>query len=248
MKMKDFDSNGITFFHGDCLLRLKELSTESVDAVLTDPTYSSGGLSLAVKQQAPAKKYQLSGTKKSYPPMLGDNKDQRSFTVWAILWLSECWRIARDGAPLMVFTDWRQLPSVTDAIQGAGWLWLGIVPWNKRSCRPSIGRFRQQCEYVVFGSKGKLKAETSKCLPGLYDHPVIPQHKVHITGKPVDLFAELLEASRPGGTVLDPFIGGGTTALAALKTGRKCIGVELSKDYFDLSVGRIQDFFNNIVK
>jgi len=57
-----------------------------------------------------------------------------------------------------------------------------------------------------------------------------------------------LEAVRPGGTILVFFIGGGTTALAALKTGRNCIGVELPKDYFDLSVGGAYGFYNNILE
>ena len=144
--MKEYQTEDIRILHGDCMRLLREMKSDSVDAVLTDPTYSSGGMTLATKQQDPAQKYQQTGTRKKYPAMLGDNKDQRSFTVWATLWLSECWRIARDGAPLMVFTDWRQLPSVTDAIQGAGWLWLGIVPWNKRSCRPSRGRLKHQYE------------------------------------------------------------------------------------------------------
>ncbi|WP_367174904.1 hypothetical protein [uncultured Desulfovibrio sp.] len=83
----------------------------------------------------------------------------------------ECWRVARAGAPLMVFTDWRQLPALTDAVQGAGWKWLGIVPWNKRSARPQIGRFRQQCEHVLCACKGSLTLATRSCLPGLYSCP-----------------------------------------------------------------------------
>ena len=75
------------------------------------PPYSSGGVTLGARQADPAQKYQQSGTKRRYPPMLSDAKDQRSWTMWCMLWLAECWRIARDGAPLMAFTDWRQLPA-----------------------------------------------------------------------------------------------------------------------------------------
>lgn len=151
-----FQADNVTLYQGDALAILTTLKSGSVDAVLTDPPYSSGGVSLSTRQADPAQKYQLSGVKRRYPPMLGDAKDQHSWAMWCTLWLGECWRIARDGAPLMVFTDWRQLPALSDAVQAAGWKWLGIVPWDKRSARPQMGRFRQQCEYVLFASKGRI--------------------------------------------------------------------------------------------
>ena len=120
-------SDSVTLFHGDALRILTTLPDAGVDAVLTDPPYSSGGTCMGARQADPSQKYQRSGTKRQYPPMLGDAKDQHSWIMWCTLWLSECWRIARDGAPLMVFTDWRQLPALTDAVQAAGWSWRGIV-------------------------------------------------------------------------------------------------------------------------
>lgn len=172
--------------------------------------------------------------------MLGDGKDQRSFFAWSVFWLSECRRIAKEGAPLLVFTDWRQLPVLTDALQAADWLWHGIVIWNKRSSRPQQGRFRNQCEYVLFGSKGSFAPHSTACLPGVYDYPIISQEKLHLTGKPLPLLKDLMAIVRPGGTVLDPFLGGGTTALAALETGRNCTGLELSAEYADIAAQRIK--------
>ncbi len=232
-------TGSITIYQGDALSVLQTLPDSSVDAVITDPPYSSGGATLAAKQCSPSKKYQQANTKKVYPMMLGDSKDQRSFTLWATFWLSECLRVAKDGSPLLVFTDWRQLPSMTDALQAAGWSWLGIVPWNKRTSRPQIGKFRQQCEYVLFASKGKFSPATKLCLPGLYDYPVISNQKVHLTSKPVPLLEDLLLITPPGGTILDPFLGGGTTAVAAINTGRKCVGIELSKEYTKVAFDRL---------
>lgn len=135
---------------GDCVELLRELPDASVDCVLTDPPYASGGICLRDRQRRVSDKYQNSETKKSYPEFFGDAKDQRGWLAWAQLWLAQCWRVARDGAPLLIFSDWRQLPTMTDAIQAAGWSWLGIIPWDKRSSRPQKGRFRQQCEFVIF--------------------------------------------------------------------------------------------------
>jgi len=232
--------NGV-LHQGDALSVLRELPEDSVDMVLTDPPYSSGGLHLGARQADPAGKYQNSGTKKSYPPLLGDLKDQRSFVMWATLWLGECWRLARDGAPCLVFSDWRQLPAMTDAIQSAGWAWKGIVVWHKPSARPSMGSFRRDAEFVVHAVKGKAKTHTRQCFPGVFKHAVNTAKKVHLTGKPVALVKDLLAVSSEGATVLDPFLGGGATALACLETGRRFTGVELSPQYATLAADRIRE-------
>lgn len=236
---KDCLSDSVTLYHGDALGILATLPDASIDAVLTDPPYSSGGVTMGARQADPAQKYQSSGVKKQYPPMLGDAKDQRSWTMWCTLWLGECWRIAREGAPLMVFTDWRQLPALSDAVQAAGWSWRGIIAWDKRSSRPQIGKFRQQCEYVLFATKGRFVAHTRACLPGVYSYPVIPVQKVHLTSKPVALIEGLLAVTAPQASVLDPFMGGGSVGEACIRTGRGYVGMELSREYYDISRTRL---------
>ena len=70
-----FQSDGVSLYQGDALSVLATLKSNSVDVVLTDPPYSSGGITLGVRQIDPAQKYQSSETKRHYPPMLGDAKD-----------------------------------------------------------------------------------------------------------------------------------------------------------------------------
>ncbi len=212
-----------------------------MDTILTDPPYSSGGLSLSARQADPAQKYQHGSTKRRYPAMLGDNRDQRSFALWASLWLAECLRIARDGARLMVFSDWRQLPVMTDAVQAAGWMWRGIITWHKPSARPVLGDFKRDAEFIVTGSKGKPITHTRQCLPGIYRHNVNTSRKVHLTEKPVPLLKDLLEVTQPGCTVLDPFAGSGSTGVACLQTGRSFIGIELSPEYASIAAQRLTE-------
>lgn len=240
---KDCLSDGVTLYQGDALGILATLPDAVMDAVLTDPPYSSGGVTMGARQADPAQKYQQSGTKRQYPPMLGDAKDQRSWTMWCTLWLGECWRIAREGAPLMVFTDWRQLPALSDAVQAAGWAWRGVIAWDKRSARPQIGKFRQQCEYVLFATKGRFIAHTRACLPGVYSYPVIPVQKVHLTSKPVALIEDLLAVTAPHASVLDPFMGGGSVGEACIRTGRGYVGMELSREYYNISRTRLTAVF-----
>lgn len=225
---------------GDALTILHGLPSGIVDAVLTDPPYSSGAPSLAAKQVAPAVKYFASPDKDAYPALLGDGKDQRSFTHWSAMWLSECWRVAHDDAALMVFTDWRQLPCVTDALQAAGWHWLGIVVWDKlNNCRPMTGRFRAQCEFIVWGRKGRYRF-TGPARPGVYRYTSRTRERYHLTSKPVDLLKDLLAITPQNALVLDPFLGGGSTAVAALETGRRCIGIELSPEYARIATERLK--------
>lgn len=234
-------SSAVTLYQGDALAVLQTLPVNSVDMVLTDPPYSSGGATTGARQAEPAQKYQSSGTKRTYPPMLGDAKDQHSWMTWCALWLGACWRVARDGAVCLVFTDWRQLPSLTDAMQASGWKWLGIIPWDKGNARPQIGKFRQQCEYVAFGVKGQFRPLVRQCLPGVYRYPVVPARKNHLTAKPVELIRDLLAIAPAGAHVLDPFMGGGAVGAACLETGRAYTGIELSPAYFDVSARRLAE-------
>jgi site-specific DNA-methyltransferase (adenine-specific) len=231
----------ITLYQGDALQVLQTLPENTVDALITAPPYSTGAVTLAGKQASPEAKYQNSRTIRRYPGMLGDGKDQRSFLTWAVMWLTEAWRVVRPGAPVLVFTDWRQLPTVTDAVQAAGFHWRGIVVWNKLCGRPMLGEFRRDAEFIVFGSKWRYRPYSRHCLPCIYSHAVNPARKRHISGKPLPLLVELMRIVQPGGTVLDPFVGGGTTAKAAKETGRKCIGVELSPEYARIATEYLQE-------
>jgi site-specific DNA-methyltransferase (adenine-specific) len=227
---------------GEALAFLRELPNDSADAVITDPPYSSGGQYRSDRIQSTAIKYTNSDTKLRRPEFAGDARDQRGFRFWSALWMSECLRIAKPGAPICVFTDWRQLPTTTDAVQAGGWVWRGIVAWDKtEAVRPVLGRFSSQCEYVVWGSKGPMPLDRIPgVLPGCFRHPVKPKDKHHITGKPTPLMQDLVRICPVGGVVLDPFAGSGTTGVAALASGRRFLGCELVPEYHELATKRLE--------
>ena len=147
---------------GECLPALHDMADNSVDACITDPPYSSGGFSRDDKGKDPDAKYTKSQSQGRYPTFSGDSRDQRSYLTWCSLWIAECTRVLKPGGYFMAFTDWRQLPVMTDAVQAGGVFWRGIVAWDKgRGSRaPHKGYFRHQCEYVVWGSNGG-----SRCRP-----------------------------------------------------------------------------------
>lgn len=229
-----------TILRGDALEVLRTLPSTSVDAVITDPPYSSGGMFRSDRNLNTTEKYQTTGTSKTYNDFPGDSRDQRSFLLWSTLWLAECYRIVKVGGVCGVFTDWRQLPTVTDVVQASGFVWRGIGVWDKtEAARPQRGRFRNQCEYFVWGTKGPAPIE-GECLPGVWRLPVVAQRKFHLTGKPVDLMVEILRITPKGGLILDPFAGSGSTGIAAIKSGRRFIGIEMQTDIAAAAERRLQ--------
>jgi site-specific DNA-methyltransferase (adenine-specific) len=221
---------------GDALAILPTLPAGTVDAVLTDPPYSSGGMFRSDRMQTTREKYVMTDTVLVRPEFDGDNRDQRGWQFWASLWFSELRRLVKPGGLLFCFIDWRQLPAATDVLQAGGWVWRGIIPWNKsEAVRPQRGRFRAQCEYILVGSNGPWVEQTAVCLPGFFSYVVNAKEKRHTTGKPVELLGDLLQATGPGAVILDPFMGSGATGVACLRMGRAFIGIEQNPAYFRIA-------------
>lgn len=227
--------------HGDALDVLRGMEDESVGAVVTDPPYSTGGMMRGDRTPSVKAKYQNGGTVRTYSDFSGDNRDQRSFGLWCARWLPECLRVAKPGSPIVLFTDWRQLPTITDELQIGGWVWRGVAVWDKtESARPYKGAFANQAEYMVWGTRGAFKpAEPARYLRGVFRYVVRQADKHHITGKPTPLMQDVVRITPRGGAILDPFAGSGTTGVAALKEGYDFIGVEAEEEYVDIARRRI---------
>lgn len=227
---------------GESLRLLMDIPTESVDAVITDPPYSSGGFTRGDRTANPAQKYVQGGTKIQRSDFGGDNRDAHSWCYWMNLWMTECYRIVKPSGYMMSFTDWRQLPNTSDVVQAAGFVWRGIVVWDKgRGTRaPNTAYFRHQAEYVVWGTKGVTKpCQHGGPFDGVYSESVKQSQKFHLTGKMPGIMEHLIQPIPPGGVVLDPFMGSGTTGVACIKMGRRFIGMEQSAEYFEISQTRI---------
>lgn len=246
-----FEGGGISLYHGDCLALLPCLQGLQADAIITDPPYSSGGLTPAERSRDPVDKYCHGGNALGRPTFSGDSRDQRSYALWSTLWLSQCRHLVRAAGYCLVFSDWRQLPTITDVLQAGGYVWRGIVPWDKgRGARaPHKGYFRHQCEYVIWGTHGACRAAVhAGPFDGCMRESVRKNDKWHITGKPTALMVELVKCIPEGGLVLDPFGGSCTTAVACALTGRRCVAIEQSAEYCEIGKRRIREALENAGK
>lgn len=226
---------------GDALPLLQSLPDQSVDMLLTDPPYSSGGLWARDRTKTTTTKYtRRGGVTSTLGAFEGDNRDQVGLALWMHLWLSDCYRVLREGRVAALFTDWRQLPLIPAVLQSAGFIFRGIIPWDKGHARPQLGRFVAQAEYVVWASKGPIP-KGDRIYPGLYRYsPPHASRRTHQTEKPVALLRDLMAICPAGGTVLDLFAGSGSTGIAALQTGRRFIGCEITPHYHAVAAANIQ--------
>ena len=232
-----------TLYLGDCLEILPMLG--KVDAVVTDPPYSSGGQFRGDRTQKTSTKYINNDSVITFrDEFSGDNRDQRAFLAWSTMWFGQLLRISNPGATLCAFTDWRQLPTMTDAVQCGGWVWRNIVTWWKPGIRMQRGRFSSSAEYVVYASHG-VPIEGEKSPQNVLSFaPVGGEEKAHIAEKPKALLQEIIGITLPGATVIDPFMGSGTTGVACAKLGRKFIGIEIEPKYFDIACERIRKAYD----
>ena len=150
-----------------------------------------------------------------------------------------CYRALRKGGTVIVFYDLWKTTRLADALTGAGFRMLRLIEWSKTNPMPiNPGAFylntaRELAVAAVKGSNPTFNAYNHR---GRYEYPA-PKHEHHPTQKPDGLFAALVEVhSAPGDLVLDPFAGGGTTAVAATTLGRRFAAADLNSVY----VGRAQ--------
>lgn len=232
--------DGWTLLHGDTLSIVRAFKPGVFDAVITDPPYASGGTKPSEKNRTTTQKYSSMRADKALPDFDGDQKDQRSWTRWMAEWLSDVRKACKAGAVLCVFIDWRMAPCLSDAIQWAGWIWRGQVVWDKMTSRPQKGRYRQQSEYMLWASNGPLPIDRPVgCLPGVFRY-TNPAKRIHVTEKPLQLMRDIVRICAPGGRILDPFAGAGTTILAAVQEGYEAVGVEVTDAYYRLGGDRVR--------
>lgn len=232
-----YEHAGITIYHGDCREILDDLGPIGATALVTDPPYSSGGMFRSDRAKSTVAKYVTAEfTKRN--EFSGDNLDQRVFMVWSSWWLSAARMSCADGAVLCMFTDWRQIPALSDALQCGGWVWRNMATWWKPGCRMIHGQFSSSAEYVLYATNGPRGSWKTETVQNVFScATLLGEEKEHIAEKPEPVMNWILSATH--GTVLDPFSGSGTTLVTAKKLGRRAIGIEIEERYCEIAAKRL---------
>ena len=226
----------VMLHHGDALDVLKALPSNHVDAVLTDPPYCSGGRNQAAARGTISR----AGGRPDAEWFLGDNMGTDSY-LWFMRELArECFRVTTEGSQAFVFTDWRIYSTVVTAWESAGWTLKSVIVWDKAKGGAMGSFWRNNHEWIPVFVKGK-----NRPLPhgGFFNTwtGTKPQGGEHPTEKPLGLIRYLVSSVTPeGGTILDPFMGSGTTGVAAVSEGFRFVGVEMHERFIEIARARIE--------
>ena len=143
-------------------------------------------------------------------------------------------QVLSDPAHAYVMSNNRHVQNMLNAADAAGFGFHNLLVWDKGTATPNRW-YMKNLEFTGFFYKGKAFYINDCGDKQLHRVPNI-LNAPHPTQKPVELFkAYIRNSSKQGSMVLDPFMGAGTTGIAALALGRKFIGIEENADYFDLA-------------
>lgn len=150
------------------------------------------------------------------------------------------------GKEIIAWCDEQRLPTVAFASPELPWPgeWRSYLVWDKG---PAVGGggdvakcWKQSWEMIQVARNGPLRKSRDSSVIRCWVTPDLSQ--VHPAAKPLDLMEYLIEQiSDEGDTIFDPFMGSGTTAVACIRTGRKFVGCEIDRKYFDIALNRIRE-------
>ena len=207
---------------GDCLERMKEIPDGSVDMILTDPPYGMD--------------FQSNHRKEIYSKIKND-KD----LSWLEFWSYELFRVCANNTAHYVFCSFHNVDKFKQALE-VNFKIKNMLVWEKNntSMGDLKGDFAPKYEMIIFIQKGR------RLINGKRDANILKfnktGNKLHPTQKPVDLLEYLLSKfSDSGDVILDPFMGSGSTGVAAKNLNRNFIGIELDEGYFEIAKNRIEN-------
>jgi DNA modification methylase len=214
-------ADDVILYLGDCREVLPNIG--QVDAVITDPPYNFSTSSSGVKHNmwgdVVNSAYWFSAMFQSYLAAIGPD---RPGVIWQ-------------------FLNWKTFIPLQKAAWDAGLKFDSLMVWDKQWIGPGgpVG-LRPSYELCALIAVGGARL-ANRGLPDIWRCQWASQRpNGHPAEKPVDLLERLIQET-PGQRVLDPFMGSGTTGVAAVKTGRGFVGIELDAAYFETSCRRISE-------
>ena len=225
-------------YNEDCLEGMKQIPNKSVDLVITDPPYLIDTMGSGLYSQKD----------KQYIKELNFMKDGFSKEI-----LDEICRVMKK-INLYIFCSQKQIIPLLDYFVREKKCNWNIITWHKTNPIPACGnKYLTDTEYVLFfREKGVKIYGDYQTKFTYYLTPLNQKDKIkynHPTIKPLNIIQNfIINSSKEGEIVLDPFMGSGTTAIACMNTNRNYIGFEIDKGYYDIILERIKNHKSTIIQ
>lgn len=215
----------VTLYHGDALDILPTIPRGTVSACVTDPPYVIGAVSAG-----------------NMASKSGGWGDMMNSALWFIEWYRMIVAALKHDGAFWSFCNWRSLPVVMKSAITAGLPIASVMVWDKEWIGPGGPQgLRPAYELCALMAKPGF-AVPDRGVPDVWRHKT-GSYKPdgHPAQKPVLLIERILRTHglKPGQLVLDPFVGSGTTAVAAKALGLRCIAIEAEERWCDLTAARL---------
>jgi site-specific DNA-methyltransferase (adenine-specific)/modification methylase len=240
--------NSIHLIHGDFYQEMPKVGTESIDLVLVDPPYNI----------ARDNEFELEG-RSNISQNFGewdkftDEQFIHMFSTWATEWA----RVLRPQGSGYIFTSDSYISDLRKALTNAGLHVKATIVWHKTNPGTQVVKtnFKSSVEYIVFFTKGEgghtFNWQGENEMHNFIETPICGGNErltdakgntLHPTQKPERVIRHFMEiSSNRGDMILDGFMGVGTTGKVAKTLGRKFIGIEQDKAFYDAAVRRLTD-------
>lgn len=213
-----------TLINGDALTVLRHMESNCVNFIITDPPYGVDYQSNWSKDPA-MKKSKIANDKNPF--------------IW---WLYDAFRVCVDGGGLLCFSRWDVQQVFIDAMKIAGFSVKSVLIWDRvgHGMGDLKSAFAPRYDTCIFAVKGQYVFPNSRPADVIQCQRISGVKLTHPNEKPVELMRRLIKATtRPEDLILDPFAGSGTTLVAAIQSGRRYIGVEISPHHYETAQRRM---------
>ena len=221
----------------DCFQYLKSIPNETVDLVLIDPPYE-------VSRETNFQSGEETGKDTDRFRVSMDFGDWDNNFTGLDRVINESYRVLKNSGTLICFYDLWKITNLKNYFCKANFKQIRLIEWLKTNPVPLNSKtnyLTNAREIAVLGVKGGKPTFNSEYDNGIYQYPIChDKGRFHPTQKPLALIEDIIKKhSNEGDLVLDCFSGSGTTAIASYNTNRNFIGCELSKEYYDKTIQRL---------
>lgn len=230
---------------------LKDIKSNSVDCIITDPPYniSQEGKDIGRKNLNSNSFKRNSNIKLDFGEW--NKKTENDYYNFTKEWFNECTKILKPKGWVYIFFSKERIGYFTDPRNGLfvsnGIFVKTIISWHKTNPAPSFRKmnYLSSVEFIAVGSKGNSKIPNFLEQKNMHNFFETPNASIygkteHPTEKPLKLIKWLIEVgSNKNDTIFDPFMGSGTTGVASKLLHRNFIGFEIDKNYFKIAKERI---------